>query len=123
MKRALLVSFGAFLVICGVLMAGDFRPVVDMTITSPDGQSKTLTVKESGLATETVANAEYGFRPTIIDSKPWTRVTVTIFKMGTATEYTKELGEVNVHTGGAVVTSETKPSFKVAVTKVTPAQS
>jgi len=97
-----------------------YNPVVDMSVALPDGQTKTLSVPESGLTTIMVANSDYGFRPTILDSKPWTRVTVTIFKMGTQTQYTKELGEVNLKTGGAAVASETTPSFRIAVTKVMP---
>jgi hypothetical protein len=61
---------------------------------------------------------EIGFRPTIQDSKPWTRVVVTIFKTPTASHPSQQLGEVEVKTGGSAVQSKTTPAFKVAVTRV-----
>ena len=118
-RAALLVL--VLLTAVGIAHAQVNNPVVQMTATLPDGQTKTLSAPESGLTTTTLANgAEYGFRPTIIDAKPWTHVVVTIFKMGTQSEYTQDLGEVDLKTGGSAATSKTTPSFKVAVTQVMP---
>ena len=98
-----------------------YSPVVEMAITLPDGQTKTLTAPESGLAITTVAGSgEFGFRPTLVDDKPWTHVIVTIFKMATQSQPTQELGQVDLKTGAAAATSKTTPSFKVAVTSVEP---
>ena len=120
MKRAALLLLVALFFGTIAAMAGPYNPVVDMTVTEPSGQTKTLSAPESGLATINIANAEYGFRPTIMDSKPWMHVIVTIFKMGTSTDYTKQIGEVDLKTGGPAVASKSTPIFKVAVTKVSP---
>jgi hypothetical protein len=97
------------------------NPVVTMNVTLPNGQVKELSAPESGLATVTLADGtEIGVRPTIQDAKPWTRVVVTFFKLPTPTRSTQEIGEVEAKTGGAAVQSKTTPSFKVAVTRVTP---
>jgi len=92
-----------------------------MSITLPDGQTRELTAPESGLATLTLKDGtEFGFRPTIQDDRPWSKITVAVFKMPTATHATQLLGEVDVKTGATAVPSKTTPIFKVAVTKVTP---
>jgi len=94
-------------------------PIVRMTITLPDGQTKDLTAPESGLATITLKEGtEIGFRPTIQDSKPWTRVVVTVFKTPTLSHASQQLGEVEVKTGGPAVPCKSTPAFKVAVTQV-----
>ena len=95
------------------------NPRVTMSITLPDGQTKEVTAPESGLATIALKDGtEIGFRPTIQDSKPWTRVVVTIFKTPTASHPSQQLGELDVKTGGSAVPSKTTPTFKVAVTSV-----
>ena len=95
------------------------NPPVTMSITLPDGETKEVTAPESGLATITLKDGtEIGFRPTIQDSKPWTRVVVTIFKTPTASHPSQQLGELEVKTGGSAVPTKTTPTFKVAVTSV-----
>ena len=95
-----------------------YQPVVIMNVTLPDGQTKELSAPESGLATTTLKDGrEFGFRPTLQDDKPWTRIVVTIFRMGSPNE---QLGEIEVKTGGGAVQSKTTPAFKVAVPRVTP---
>lgn len=95
------------------------NPLVSMSITLPDGETKEVAAPESGLATITLKDGtEIGFRPTIQDSKPWTRVLVTIFKTPTASHPSQQLGELEVKTGGSAVPSKTTPAFKVAVTRV-----
>jgi hypothetical protein len=95
------------------------NPLVSMSITLPDGETKEVTAQESGLATITLRDGtEIGFRPTIQDSKPWMRVVVTIFKTPTASHPSQQLGELEVKTGGSAVPSKTTPTFKVAVTRV-----
>ena len=91
------------------------RPVVTMTIAAPGEKPHEVEVRESGLAAVKVKGTEFGFRPTIQDSKPWTRVVVTIFRMDPQVE---PVGEVEVKTGGSAVQSKTKPAFRIAVTKV-----
>jgi hypothetical protein len=102
------------------IQAQTYAPIVTMNVTLPDGQTKELTAPESGLATVTLKDgAEFGFRPTIQDDRPWSKVTIAVFKMATATHATELLGEVDVKTGAAAVPSKTTPGFKIAVTKVT----
>jgi hypothetical protein len=120
MKKA-----AVLLVLIGLLAIGvaavAYSPVIHMTVTPPGGQSKTLSAPESGLAVTTLADgSQFGFRPTLVDDKPWTHVIVTIFKMANQSQPTQELGEVDLKTGAAAVTSKTAPSFKIAVTSVTP---
>ncbi len=110
------------LLIAGLTSATAFaqanNPVVNMSITLPDGETKEVTAPESGLATITLKDGTaIGFRPTIQDSKPWTRVIVTIFKTTTASHPSQPLGEIEVKTGGSAVASKTTPAFKVAVTR------
>ena len=111
------------LLISGLASANAFaqanNPLVSMRITLPDGETKEVTAPESGLATITLKDGtEIGFRPTIQDSKPWTRVVVTIFKTPTASHPSQQLGELEVKTGGSAVASKTTPTFKVAVASV-----
>jgi len=95
------------------------NPVVTMTVTTPDGRSQDITAPESGLSEVTLADGtKIGVRPTILDSKPWTRVVVTFFKMPTATSSSAEIGEVEAKTGGPAVSAKTTPVFKVAVKAV-----
>jgi len=96
-------------------------PVVTMTVTLPDGRTEELTAPESGLATLTLNDGtEYGFRPTIQDSKPWNQVVVTVFKMATTTSPTQVLGDLELKRGSPALASKTAPSFKVAIPKVSP---
>ena len=60
-----------------IAFAQAINPLVSMSITLPDGETKEVTAPESGLATITLKDGtEIGFRPTIQESKPWTRVVV-----------------------------------------------
>jgi hypothetical protein len=94
--------------------------MVTMNVTLPDGKSQELTAHESRVATVKLADGtEYGFRPTILDSSPWNRIVITIFKMPTSTESTKVVGETEVKRGAAAVASKTTPAFKLAVPNVT----
>ena len=104
-----------------IVAAQTYAAIVTMSITLPDGQTRELTAPESGLATLTLKDGtEFGFRPTIQDDRPWSKITVAVFKMPTATHATQLLGEIDVKTGATAVPSKTTPIFKVAVTKVTP---
>jgi hypothetical protein len=95
------------------------NPVVNMLVTQPDGQRHELSAAESGLATITLKDGtEVGVRPTILDSKPWTRVVITFFRMPTATHPSEEIGSVQVRTGAAPVAAKTNPPFTVVVTSV-----
>jgi hypothetical protein len=101
------------------LLAAQPNPVAKMMVTLPDGQTKELSAPESGLATFTLKDGtEIGVRPTILDSRPWTRVVVTFFRMPTATHAGDEIGSVEVKTGGTAMTAKTNPVFKVAVVSV-----
>jgi hypothetical protein len=91
-------------------------PTVTLSVTLPDGQVKELTTTESGLATVTVGSREYGFRPTMLDDQG-TRMTITIFDMGAATESVREIGLVDIKGGGPVVPSKTTPAFKLTARK------
>lgn len=96
-------------------------PIVTMSVTLPDGRTQELTAPESGVGTLRLADGtEYTFRPTIQDSSPWNQIVVTIFRPATANAPTQILGEVELTRGGAAVRSKTSPSFKVAVSKVSP---
>jgi hypothetical protein len=103
------------------LAAQPDHPLVTLSVTLPDGQTQELKAAESRLATVTLKDgAEYGFRPTILDSHPWSRVVVTVFRMPTASQASQQLGEVELKTGGPGAQTKTTPSFKVAVVKVDP---
>ena len=91
-------------------------PGVSLSITLPDGQTRQVSTHESGLATVTVAGHEYGFRPTMLDDLG-TRMTITIFDLGSKTEPVREIGMIDVKGGGAPVASKTTPAFKVQATK------
>lgn len=114
----------ACVVTCAMFQSGSLvlaqpSPLVKMAVTVPDGQIKELTVPESGLATFTLKDGtEIGVRPTILDSKPWTRVVVTFFKMPTPTHGVEEIGLVETKTAGPVVIAKTTPPIKVAVLSV-----
>ena len=117
MKRALLGSLMAMMFFSHAY--AQQPPVVTMTVTLPDGHSQDVTAPESGLGEVTLPDGtRIGVRPTILDSKPWTRVVITFFKMPTASHSSEQIGEVEVKTGGPAVTARTTPSFKVAVKTV-----
>ena len=121
-RKALVAMSIVFVITAAAIAAPTFAPVVTMSVTLPDGQTRELTAPESGLATVALKDGEeIGFRPTIQDDRPWSKVTVAVFKMPTATHATQLLGEVELKTGGPAVQSKTTPAFKIAVTKVTPA--
>src|SRR4051812_11178840 len=111
-----IVAFMSAILLAGNLIGAQPNPIVRMTVTLPDGQTKDLSAPESGLATFTLKDGtEIGVRPTILDAKPWTRVVVTFFKLPTATHASEEIGAVEVRTGGPAGESKTSPVFKVAV--------
>ena len=122
MPHKALMSISMLVVMMVAMVAAQtYAPIVTMSITLPDGQTQALTAPESGLATLTLKDGTvFGFRPTIQDDRPWSKITVAVFKMPTATQATQLLGEVDVKTGASAVSSKTTPIFKVAVTKVTP---
>jgi hypothetical protein len=104
-----------------IAIAQAYSPVVYMTVVLPDGETRQISAPESGLALLTLKDGrEFGLRPTILDDKPWTHVVVTIFKMATESQATRELGEFDLKTGAPAVQSKTTPVFKIAVTKVEP---
>ncbi|HWE51597.1 MAG TPA: hypothetical protein VG273_17525 [Bryobacteraceae bacterium] len=113
--RKLLISF--FCLVAG-LYAGAYAPQVTMSIRLPDGQTRELTARESGMVTVAIKDGrEFGFRPTMQDDKG-THISVTIFNMGTATTALSELGEVETGVGKPAVESKTSPAFRIAVRKV-----
>ena len=121
MTHKALMSISLVMMIAAMVAAQTYAPIVTMSITLPDGQTQELTAPESGLATLTLKDGtEFGFRPTIEDDRPWSKITVAVFKMPAAKQATQLLGEVEVKTGATAVPSKTTPIFKVAVTKVTP---
>jgi hypothetical protein len=121
MTHKALMSIALVVMIVAMVAAQTYAPIVTMSITLPDGQTQELTAPESGLATLTLKDGTaFGFRPTIQDDRPWSKITVAVFKMPTATQATQLLGEVDVKTGATAVSSRTTPIFKVAVTTVTP---
>jgi hypothetical protein len=90
-----------------------------MTVTAADGTTQQLTAPESGLAKLTLKDGtEIGVRPTILDSRPWSRVELTFFRMPTSARAAEEIGSVEVKTGAPVTQTKTSPAFKVAVTGV-----
>jgi len=102
-----------------VLFAQSVNPVVQMRVTLPDGEVKDVSAAESETATFTLKDGTaIGVRPTILDSKPWTHVVVTFFRMPTTAHSTEEIGSVDVKTAGGAVQAKTSPAFKVAVTSV-----
>ena len=113
-----------FLVWCGLMAAAavaeaQHSPLVTMRIATADGQSHELTAPESNVAAFKLKDGtEYEARPTIVDSLPFNRVVVAVFKAATAKETTALLGEAEVKTGGPAVDLKTKPVFKVSVSKV-----
>jgi len=119
MSKAFLLMSTFFMMTISTVAAQTYAPIVTMSVTLPDGQTKELTARESGLATVTLKDGgEFGFRPTIQDDRPWSKVTIAVFRMPTATQATERLGEVDVKTGAAAVPSKTTPAFTIAVTKV-----
>ena len=113
-----------FLVWCGLMTGAavaeaQHTPLVTMRIATADGQSHELTARESNVAAFKLKDGtEYEVRPTVIDSLPFNRVMVSVFKAATAKETTALLGEGEVKTGGPAVDLKTKPALKVWVLKV-----
>jgi hypothetical protein len=106
-------------VLVSTLATAQPGPIVKMSVTLPGGEIKELSAPDSGLATFTLKDGtEIGVRPTIQDSKPWTRVVVTFFKMPTAAHASEEIGSVEAKTGGPAMPAKTNPAFRVAVTSV-----
>src|SRR4051794_15153166 len=77
-------------------------PAVSLSITPPDGKTEQLMTHESGLVTVKVDGREYGFRPTMHDDLG-TRMTITMFDLGSKTEPVREIGTVDVKGGAAAV--------------------
>lgn len=96
-------------------------PKVAMSVTLPNGQVEQLTTHESGLATLKVGSREYGFRPTMHDDSG-TRMTITVFDMGSPTETVRELSGVEVRGGGPAVATKSTPAFKVQARKAVSAR-
>jgi hypothetical protein len=112
-------TYMSALLLAGNLAMAQPNPIVQMSVTLPDGQTQELSAPESGLATFTLKDGtEVGVRPTILDSKPWAHVVVTFFKLPTATHASEEIGSVELRTGAPAVATKTTPAFKVAVTGV-----
>jgi hypothetical protein len=91
-------------------------PAVTMSVTTPDGRTQDLVTHESGLATVTVNGHQYGFRPTMRDDAG-TRMTITVFDMGTSTAPVKEIASVDVTGGSAAVATNSSPAFRVRASK------
>jgi hypothetical protein len=118
----LIGAFASTMLLTASLAAAQPNPVVRMTVTTSDGQPHELSAPESGLATLSLRDGtEIGVRPTIVDSKPWTRVIVTFFKMPTSSDAGEEIGAVEVKTGAPAVQAKTSPAFRVAVNGVSEA--
>jgi hypothetical protein len=116
--RNLLLMFGVMVMGAGA-QAQTHAPMVTIRVATADGQSHEVTARESNVASFKLKDGtEYEVRPTILDSSPWNRVTVAIFKASTATETTSLVGEAEVRTGGPAVDIKGKPAFKVSVLKV-----
>jgi hypothetical protein len=95
-------------------------PLVAMNVTLPSGEVKALAAHDSETVTfSTPEGITYGVRPTVQDSKPWTRTVVTFFRMPTEKQSTEEIGAVEARTGAGAVTLKGSPAFKVAVATVT----
>jgi hypothetical protein len=108
----------ATLAIPAFVSAQTYSPAVAMRVTTPDGQTQEVTARDSSVASFTLKDGTvYELRPTVHD-EPFTKVTVGIFKAGTAIESNSFLGEVEVTKGAPAVTSKTKPIFKIAVTGI-----
>src|ERR1043165_8344258 len=106
MKRV--CAFTSAMLLAGSLAAAQPNPIVKMKVTLPDGETKELSAPESGIATFSLKDGtEIGVRPTIVDSKPWTRVIVTFFKMPTTTHSSQEIGAIETKTGGPRVRART----------------
>ena len=95
------------------------EPMVHMAITPAGAQVHQLSVHESRVARLKVGDVEYGFRPTVQDAAPYTRIEITAFRLGSPSE---RLGSVEVTKGAPAVDLATRPAFKVAVPSVTPPQ-
>ncbi|MGE0704233.1 MAG: hypothetical protein AB7F99_14900 [Vicinamibacterales bacterium] len=118
MWKMILFPLIAAVSLAGEAHAGPFAPLVDMEITLPGGRIEQLSAPESGLAHVMLDGVEYAFRPTIMDSQPWNRVIVTIFRRVSPTAATEVLGEVELKTRRTPVAAPTEPGFRVAVTNV-----
>ena len=72
MTHKALMSISMLVVMMVAMVAAEmYAPIVTMSITLPDGQTKELTAPESGVATLTPKDGtEFRFRPTIQDDRP-----------------------------------------------------
>jgi len=97
------LAFVSALLLAGTVAAAQppNNPTVKMSVTLPDGQTKTLTTFESGVATFALSDGtEMGVEPTIMDSKPWRDVVLTFFKMPTSTHARKKLARLKSRRAG-----------------------
>jgi hypothetical protein len=97
------------------------NPIVHVNVTLPDGQTEEVSAPESGMVSIPVKDgATIGLRPTILDSRPWSRVVVTVFNLATSTHPAEEAGSVELKTGGPATALKTPHGLKIAVTRVSP---
>ena len=116
MLRAISLGASALLLAVATLSAQAYAPMVSLSVTLPDHEARSFTVRGGGLATATLKDGSvWGFRPTILDSRPWTKVLVTVFRLGHSES---EAGEVSLRTGGGAVESKTTPEFRISVVKI-----
>ena len=119
MTKVRLILVLAIIFMAGaVIGAQAFSPIATISVTLPDGQTKELAVPEGGVGKVTAHGVEYEVQPIILDSKPWNRVNVRIFKVATDKAPTELIGEIEVTTGAPAAASKTTPSFRIAVIKV-----
>jgi hypothetical protein len=117
-QRTFLGIVVAILAIPAFISAQTYSPTVAMRVTTPDGQTQEVTARDSSVVSFTLKDGTaYELRPTVHD-EPFSKVTVAIFKAGTASESNSFLGDVEVTKGAPAVTSKTKPIFKIAVTRI-----
>jgi hypothetical protein len=116
------VLFALLLSVPGSVSAQTYAPVVTMRVTIPDGSTREISARESGVAMVTLKDGSvYEFRPTIHD-EPFSKVTVSIFKAATATQSTVSVGDLQATRGGPAVDSKSKPNFRVAILNIEGAQ-
>jgi hypothetical protein len=113
---ALLAGLFIFVSAAAIEAQSPLNPTVAMSVTLPDGKTQQLSAPEGGLATVTVGDHEYGFRPTMYDEQG-ERMNIAIFDMGSRSEAVRELGSVDLKGGAAQVASKTSPAFKISAHK------
>lgn len=100
--------------------ARGLAPWVSLRITTPDGETLDRSARGGDVASVTLRDGTiYELRPTVEDESVG-KVTVTIFRVPVSGGSNTMLGEVSVVAGGEPVESNTKPRFRIAVTKRSP---